>query len=35
VAALHKLQTLTTLTDEQKGWLAEAEMQLAKLTQQN
>ena len=32
VSALRKLQTLTTLTDEQKGWLAEAEKQVASLT---
>jgi len=30
VSALRKLQILTTLTDEQKGWLAEAEKQVSK-----
>ena len=33
VSALRKLQILTTLTDEQKGWLAEAEKQVSKLKQ--
>jgi tetratricopeptide (TPR) repeat protein len=30
VSSLRKLQILTTLTDEQKGWLAEAEKQVSK-----
>ena len=33
VSGLRKLQILTTLTDEQKRWLAEAEKQVSKLKQ--